>query len=249
MVKLDISFRMSVMQCVAMCCSVWKLMSLFKWALWKETCDDHQGFRFVFQWTFRVSSRERAVSGEFIFSNFQSHRLGATSEVICTYLHSTQMNLIFFQTHGSGTRSEVIVIYAHGTRIHFRTVRGPDPNWLSGMHTAREFIFTELWSSGFEDQIPIHFEICPRYANIFSINFETDGSGRHPNSFSQTCTMSEFKFIFNWFLGSQIGAKSKLIFTCAHISESIFNQFSNSRIQAKLDWIFKNVHTTQIVFN
>ena len=39
-----------------------KLKSLFKWAVWKETCDDHRGFRFVFRWPFRVSSsRERAV--------------------------------------------------------------------------------------------------------------------------------------------------------------------------------------------
>ena len=40
----------------------WKLMSLFKWAVSKETCDDHRGFRFVFRWQFRVlSSREQAV--------------------------------------------------------------------------------------------------------------------------------------------------------------------------------------------
>jgi len=28
----------------------WKLMSLFKWAVWKETCDDHRGFCVVFRW-------------------------------------------------------------------------------------------------------------------------------------------------------------------------------------------------------
>jgi len=37
-------------------------MSLFKWAVWKETCDDHRGFRFPFRWPFRVLSfREQAV--------------------------------------------------------------------------------------------------------------------------------------------------------------------------------------------
>jgi len=39
-----------------------KFMSLFKWAVWKETCDDHRGFRFAFRWPFRVSSsRKRAI--------------------------------------------------------------------------------------------------------------------------------------------------------------------------------------------
>jgi len=43
----------------------WKLKSFFKWAVWKETCDDHQGFRCVFWWPFRVSSsRQRIVSRE-----------------------------------------------------------------------------------------------------------------------------------------------------------------------------------------
>ena len=41
---------------------LWKLRSLFKWAVWKETCDDHRGLRCVFRWLFRVSSsRERPV--------------------------------------------------------------------------------------------------------------------------------------------------------------------------------------------
>jgi len=45
----------------------WKLTILFKCAIWKETCDDHRGFRFVFQWPFRVSSsRERAVTVYFL---------------------------------------------------------------------------------------------------------------------------------------------------------------------------------------
>jgi len=36
--------------------------SLFKWAIRKETCDDHRELRFAFRWPFRVSSsRERAV--------------------------------------------------------------------------------------------------------------------------------------------------------------------------------------------
>jgi len=35
-----------------------KVMSLFKWAIWKETCDDHQRFRFAFQWPFRISSSQ-----------------------------------------------------------------------------------------------------------------------------------------------------------------------------------------------
>jgi len=67
----------------------WKLMSLFKWALWTETCDDHRGFRFVFQWPFRVSSsRERPVSGEFIFKSFSESQIGGNIGVefahICT---------------------------------------------------------------------------------------------------------------------------------------------------------------------
>ena len=37
----------------------WKLMSLFKWAVRKETCDDHRGFRVVFRW-----------------DHFESHLLG-----------------------------------------------------------------------------------------------------------------------------------------------------------------------------
>jgi len=40
-----------------------KFRSLFKWAVRKESCDDHRGFRFAFWRPFRVSSsRERAVS-------------------------------------------------------------------------------------------------------------------------------------------------------------------------------------------
>ena len=34
-----------------------KFMSLFKWAVWKETCDDHSQFRWAFRRAFRVSSR------------------------------------------------------------------------------------------------------------------------------------------------------------------------------------------------
>ena len=38
------------------------LRALFKWSLWKETCDDHWGFRLPFQRPFWVSScQERAV--------------------------------------------------------------------------------------------------------------------------------------------------------------------------------------------
>jgi hypothetical protein len=41
----------------------WNLRALFKWSLWKETCDDHRAFRLPFQRPFWVSSfRERAVS-------------------------------------------------------------------------------------------------------------------------------------------------------------------------------------------
>ena len=43
---------------------LWKLKSIFEWAICKETCDDHRfgGFRFMFHWPFRVSSSwERAV--------------------------------------------------------------------------------------------------------------------------------------------------------------------------------------------
>ena len=44
-------------------------MSLFKWAIWKETCDDHRGFCFAFQWPFRVSSsRERAVWKDWVIA-------------------------------------------------------------------------------------------------------------------------------------------------------------------------------------
>jgi len=39
-----------------------KFRFLFKWALWKESYDDHRGVRWAFRWPFRVaSSRERAV--------------------------------------------------------------------------------------------------------------------------------------------------------------------------------------------
>jgi len=50
--------------------------------------------------------------------------------------------------------------------------------------------------------------------------FQTDGSGTHLNSVSQTCTLREF--IFNCFWGSQIGAESKLIFTYAYITRINF---------------------------
>jgi len=40
-----------------------KFVSLFKWAVWKETCDDHSGCRLALRRAFRVSSStERAVS-------------------------------------------------------------------------------------------------------------------------------------------------------------------------------------------
>jgi len=57
MVKAHVSFQMSRKEMTNI---TWK--SLFKWAVWKETCHDHRGFRFVFRWPFRVSSsRKRAV--------------------------------------------------------------------------------------------------------------------------------------------------------------------------------------------
>ena len=47
-----------------------KFRSLFKWAIRKETCDDHRELRFAFRWPFRVSSsREQAlVGGEIAFT-------------------------------------------------------------------------------------------------------------------------------------------------------------------------------------
>ena len=39
-----------------------KIMSLFKWAVRKETWDDHRGCRFAFRWPFRVSSIYRVSS-------------------------------------------------------------------------------------------------------------------------------------------------------------------------------------------
>ena len=39
-----------------------KFMSLFKWAVWKETWDDHQGFQIAFWWPWQLSSsRDWAV--------------------------------------------------------------------------------------------------------------------------------------------------------------------------------------------
>jgi len=52
-----------------------KSKSLSKWAVLKETCDDHRGFRFAFQWPFRVSSsQELAVTiPEYWFNKTKQH--------------------------------------------------------------------------------------------------------------------------------------------------------------------------------
>ena len=43
-----------------------------KWAIWKETCDDHTGFQFAFRWPFRVSSIYRVYLLENgLFLNFK----------------------------------------------------------------------------------------------------------------------------------------------------------------------------------
>jgi len=44
----------------------WKLGSLFKWAVWKEICDDHRGF--AFRWPFRVSICISSTISRLIFS-------------------------------------------------------------------------------------------------------------------------------------------------------------------------------------
>jgi len=57
----------------------WKLVSPFKWAIWKETCDDHRGFRLYSEDRFEshlLGPRERSVSIWYmIISNPLSHWL------------------------------------------------------------------------------------------------------------------------------------------------------------------------------
>jgi len=57
-----------------------KFMSLFKWAVWKETCDDHSGVRSAFRRAVRVSSPPSTpYSISTIYTLFHQRALGVLS--------------------------------------------------------------------------------------------------------------------------------------------------------------------------
>jgi len=70
----------------------WKLKSLFKWAVWKETCDDHRGFRFVFRWPFRVRSSSHGFSRNYSV-NMNREQL-VPSMVFCGFREQEQGTLM-----------------------------------------------------------------------------------------------------------------------------------------------------------
>jgi len=70
-------------------------VSFFKWAMGKETCDDHRGFRFPFQRPFWVSSSgERAVKCWLL----STYNLFVVGLCVCKYIHALYIYTVYIYT-------------------------------------------------------------------------------------------------------------------------------------------------------